>query len=234
MIDLNYTNSVDLLNNLRCDSLPENTPHIDPEQLNAIARGSQDAFAVLFNRWKHRVYTIAKTYTENQVRSEEIVQDVFLRIWKHRQKLPGIQQLDAWIYQIARNHSLNVLKQMARDRQFHAVELSYLPEWKEAAADRVEVTDLQNLLQEALNLLSPQQRRVFELCRLEGQPREAVALQMGIAKATVSVHLTIALRIVRSYLVSRLYLAIALAPLSLFFKISQKQLITFLEMTVFL
>jgi len=182
------------------------------ELLRRIAANEEGAFATLFHHYKHFVFTIARAYTENQVRSEEIVQDVFLRVWKNRQNLPKIENLEAWICRIARNRSFSVLRIMARDRQFMSAEYNYLPPQAEPSGRISEMEDVNRLLREGLQLLTPKQRRIFELSRLEGHPREDIARELGIAKATVSVHLTVAIRTMRSFLLSRLEF-LALLPL---------------------
>lgn len=178
--------------------------HTEASFLFSIARGDEKAFSELFHSHKQLVYNVAWTYTENKALSEEILQDVFLIIWKNREQLTAINDLAAYLYTIARNRSLRVLKQLAAAR---TRELSTIPDLRASDIDpayQLSEHRIQELLQKALAILSPQQRKVFELSRIEGLPREAIAKEMGISKATVSVHLTIALRLVRAFLVSSL------------------------------
>ncbi|HEY1166459.1 MAG TPA: RNA polymerase sigma-70 factor [Chitinophaga sp.] len=178
--------------------------HTEASFLFSIARGDEQAFAQLFHAHKQWVYNVAWTYTENKALSEEILQDVFLIIWKNREQLTAIKDLSAYLYTIARNRSLRVLKQLAAAR---TQDLSSVPDLRASDIDpayQLSEHRIQELLQKALAILSPQQRKVFELSRIAGLPREEIAKEMGISKATVSVHLTIALRLVRAFLVSSL------------------------------
>ena len=178
--------------------------HTEASFLFSIARGDEKAFSQLFHSHKQLVYNVAWTYTENKALSEEILQDVFLIIWKNREQLTAINDLTAYLYTIARNRSLRVLKQLAAAR---TQELSTVPDLRASDIDpayQLSEHRIQELLQKALAILSPQQRKVFELSRIAGLPREEIAKEMGISKATVSVHLTIALRLVRAFLVSSL------------------------------
>lgn len=184
--------------------LDQNQLYTDNELFLRISRGDEKAFGDLFHRWKDRVFGIAYRFTEHPFRSEEIVQDVFLHLWTNRTRLPGIDQPEAWIYTVTRNRSMTAFKTLLRDASSQAHMLEYLPRQEAANSGTLELDDLKRTLAQALDLLTPQQRRVFELSRIEGFDREAVALEMGIAKATVSVHLTVALRTVRAYLLTRL------------------------------
>lgn len=158
------------------------------------------------------VYQVAWTYTEDNAASEEILQDVFVLVWKNRAKLPEIKDFAAWAYVIAKNRSLRVLEQIAASPS--PVELSADERlWQEDHTQQISEQQLQSLLREALTVLSPQQRKVFEMSRLEGLSRKEVSQKLGISIATVSVHLTIALRQVRAFLLSRLGLWLVLAVL---------------------
>lgn len=182
-----------------------------------MANGDEKAFSELFHLYKQLVYNVAWTYTENKVLSEEILQDVFVILWKHRSRLTGINDLPAYLYIIARNRSLRVLKQVAVGKTQDIQSVSYLTATADDPFYRLSERRVQELLQQALVMLSPQQRRVFELSRIQGLQREQIAREMGISKATVSVHLTIALRLVRAFLVSSLEVFLVLLPLRKFF-----------------
>ena len=83
--------------------------------LSAVMMGKQKAFEDLFFRHKDRVYTIALTYTERHFVAEEIVQDVFVRVWKSRSKLMEIENFPAWIHSITRKRSFTALQKIARE-----------------------------------------------------------------------------------------------------------------------
>ncbi|HWK06782.1 MAG TPA: RNA polymerase sigma-70 factor [Puia sp.] len=168
--------------------------------LFAVATGDQKAFGELFFRYKDRVYTIALTYTENRVIAEEVVQDVFVRVWKNRQKLKEIDSFSSWIAVIARNRALTALQKIAREGKRRSALISYLPGEVSDAEERVQDNQLEELLENALTRLSPQQRKVFVLSRLQGHSRQEVAEMLNLAPATVSVHLTLALKSIRAFL----------------------------------
>ena len=169
-----------------------------------IVNGDRKAFEGFFYEHKDRVNTIALTYTANQFIAEEIVQDVFLRVWKNRAKLKDIESISSWLYTITRNLSLTALKKIAKEGLHQQDLVSHLPFIVNDSADRINEYDLKKLIEEALDKLSPQQKKIFELSRLKGYERDQIATLLNIAPATVSVHLTIAIRNVRAFLSNHL------------------------------
>jgi RNA polymerase sigma-70 factor, ECF subfamily len=190
----------------------------DRALLSAVAGGDQKAFGELFSTHKDRTYTIAFILTDDPLIAEELVQDVFLRIWKNRDKLTTLDDFAAWLYTITRNRALTALQKIAREGRNRSEFISYLPEKVNDAGSKMDDHDMQQLLETALSRLSKQQRRVFELSRLQGYSREEVAQALGLAPATVSVHLTIALRSVRAFLTSRLDSLLAVFLMIVFFE----------------
>lgn len=186
--------------------------HLQNEKklLFAVAKGDKRAFEDIFHHYKDHIYTVAFTYTEDNFVTEEIVQDVFLLVWKNRQKIPTIENFQAWIYTIARNRSLTELQKIAREGKRKEALISYLPSATIDGETKMRENDLQVLLEKALLQLSPQQRKIFSLSRLQGHSRAEVAQMLNLAPATVSVHLTIAIRLVRAFLASHLELCLPL------------------------
>jgi RNA polymerase sigma-70 factor (ECF subfamily) len=174
--------------------------------LFAVSTGDQKAFAALFSRYKDRVYTIAFTYTDNRTIAEEVVQDVFMRVWKNRPKLNEINNFSSWIHVIARNRALTELQKIAREGERKEELISYLPTEVSDAEQKLQDNSMEELLEKALTRLSPQQRKVFVLTRLQGHSRTEVAEMLHLAPATVSVHLAIALRSIRAFLTNQLEL----------------------------
>ncbi|MGF7230136.1 RNA polymerase sigma factor [Arachidicoccus sp.] len=173
--------------------------------LSRISNGDEQAFRKLFMLHKDKVYSIALAYSETSSDAEEIVQEVFLRIWKYRSKLTSINNLDAWLTTVSRNRSLTLLQKRAVESKRKQSLHNYFPKTVNDTTYRIEEKQLQHMLEEALDQLSPRQRKIFELSRIQGKDRLTIAQSLGLSPATVSVHLSIAIRIVRSLLYGNIY-----------------------------
>lgn len=181
---------------------------ISLDLLQQVAAGEHLAFEHFFYHYKSYVYSIALKFTHEEILAEEIVQDVFVRVWKYREKLAEIQDIDAWMRTVAKNRSLTELKRLAKDTQGKKDYFNWQPSEWQSANSHGQSTD--QLLQKALSRLTPQQQKVFELSFLEGMKRNQIAELLDISPATVGVHLKLAARSVRAYLTNQTDLAILL------------------------
>lgn len=191
--------------------------HTESELFARIAQSDEQAFAVLFHRYKQKVYNVAWTYTRDENLAEDIVQDAFVRLWNMRHKLPEIVDVGRYLYVIGRNRAIRVLQNLESIRKAADAISNDQASYAMDAAPGLSEAAMEALVQKGLEHLSPQQRQVFELLRIRGQSRDQVAEIMQISKATVGVHLTIATKKMRAFLINKLEFPIVLWLLKIFF-----------------
>jgi len=162
------------------------------------SEGNEQAFRKLFDAYRQRIYSFALHLTENSSVADEIVQEVFLRVWLHRQKLPGVVHFNAWLHSIARNQVFDALKAMAKERSLAALMPvnSVINTVEAAMADK----EYEQLLQKAVNQLSERQQQIYHLSRDAGIQHAEIAHRLNISRNTVKTHLVHALRTIRRYL----------------------------------
>jgi RNA polymerase sigma-70 factor (family 1) len=171
----------------------------EKEWLRQIAKGNEAAFSKLFAYYSHWVYATSLRLTESGELAEEIVQDVFLKIWLNRDKLPQVDRFGDYLFIIARNQSFTAMKRMIR-RQGILRDICKGAEPADNATDAdILYKDYQSVLQEAISRLPPRQNEVYKLCRQDGLNKEEAARILGISPHTVKIHLKEALRAVRTY-----------------------------------
>lgn len=184
--------------------MTDNVLHNEQEILAAIAEGSRQSFTTLFDHYSPKILHVAGLFTHSLSESEDILQDVFMKVWLKRDQLTTITDFNSWIFILTRNLSINALNKIARAEVKNQRLAGYLPFTEEHAGGSVEFKDIENLIRQALQLLTDQQRRVFELSRLNGMNREEIAKELGLSPNTVKMHLLRATRQVRAYLSSRM------------------------------
>ena len=171
----------------------------EKELLAKISSGDTRAFAVLFHGYQGLVYSFAKRVTCSEELAEDIVQEIFLKIWLGRSTLGSVDNFGAYLNRAVRNHSLNVLRQIARQaRMAEEIGLLTQQEIRETEA-YLDLKESEMILSHALKSLTPQQRQVFLLCREEGLKYEEVADRLQISPLTVHSHMKQALKTIRGY-----------------------------------
>lgn len=154
---------------------------------------------------------------ESKPLAQEIVQDVFLKIWINRTSLADIESFRAYLFVVARNHAFNCLKQLARERNRKKEWISNVLHDASYMLDTTPEIDVGLLVDTAVDLLPPQQKKVYLLSRKEGFKQEEIARELGISLETVKKHMVLALRSIKSYLQTHLGVLLVLL-ISGFFK----------------
>lgn len=167
------------------------------EVLLEVARGNEEAFSELFNSFKKHVYSFSYHYTHSSFLAEEITQEVFMKVWLNRLRLPEIERFEAWLMTITRNACLNQLKKRANELKFKG-SLVVSETGSHDTADLYK--DKEDLLKQALNHLSPKQKQIFHLKLDLGIRTNEIAHRLNISHNTVKVHIVEALRRIRQYM----------------------------------
>lgn len=167
----------------------------DKEHLvSLVAGGDVNAFNELFRLYWDTIYSIAFSITKSKVVAEEIVQDVFLKIWLRREQLADVKNFDNYLFIIARNHIYNQLRVKAVQFTEENTEVWETPEKQLYLKETVQIVT------EAVQRLPKQQRTIFELSRNEGLDHAAIANRLKLSRLTVKTHMNKALHSIRGYL----------------------------------
>jgi RNA polymerase sigma-70 factor (ECF subfamily) len=174
---------------------------MDTSLLYEIASGNEDAFELLFEQQRGRLYNYMLKITKSKVVAEEIVLDVFLKLWIGRELLPEIKNMDAFLNKVAYNKALDFLKIASRKKEIHRLVAKQIETCQEQEADhKLLDSEYQSILKKALDQLSPQRRIIFTLSRMEGLTNEEIAQQLQLSRNTVRNTLHESLQSIREYL----------------------------------
>lgn len=167
--------------------------------LSLLAEDSEYAFQLLYDRHRNRIYQTAVRFLKSPSLAQEVVQDVFMKLWYERRNLKPGHPLEAWLYTVAKNNILNRLKKIASE--WKALDnLDQRPSLTDPGSTRLEDAEYLNLLKQAVASLPPQQQKVFELIRMEKFSYLQVAEALKISPLTVKTHMSRSLRQIRQYL----------------------------------
>jgi RNA polymerase sigma-70 factor (family 1) len=168
--------------------------------LQQLARGSEQAFTQLFDRYQVRIFATANSILKSREHAQEIVQEVFLRVWTNREKFSKVENAEAYIFIMARNLTLKFLRKLLNERscQFQfAIE-------HEGVDNTIEHLlldkEYDKIVNQTLAMLPSQQRQVYHLARVDGLTHADIAQKMNISPWTVSNHMKSALKFIRQKL----------------------------------
>lgn len=193
-----------------------NTLNTDSKLLDRMGVGDQDAFVIIYNRFHERVYTFSLWYLKSEVEAEEVVQEVFLKLWQLGTEAAKINNLESFLRTLTRNRSLDMLRKRASEAKADAVLAINWQENHNDTEEQILLNDTEKVLQQAIDLLPKQQRLVYELCGQQGLKNDEVAEQLNLSPLTVRTHMKLALKFLRTYMVRNTDLAVALIILRLF------------------
>lgn len=168
---------------------------------NSRKPAGEQNFMLLFETYKNRLYGYILGITHSHYVAEEIIQEVFLKLWLNRLELGKINQVDAYIFTIARNKTLNYLRKANYDDNLLREIKLLMHDSLNNVEEHQAAADCNGLLERAITLLSPQRRQVYRLSRNHGLNYEQIADRLQLSRNTVKNHLVEALRFIRKYLV---------------------------------
>ena len=183
--------------------------------LAKIANGDQQAFGSLFNFYRNKVYGYAFAILQVETLAEEIVQDVFIKLWIKRETLINIDNFGGFLRTTVKNDTLNALKKIALTQKSHQIANLDTAEIDLTTENAIQFRETKKLLDTAIENLPPQQKLIYNLCNVEGLKQKDVANQLNISPLTVKSHLRDAVKAIKNYLSS--HDEVMAVPLLLFF-----------------
>jgi RNA polymerase sigma-70 factor, ECF subfamily len=171
--------------------------------------GDRKAFEQLFHRYYAPLCRLSLSIAKSSDVAEEVVSDVFLKIWQKRLELNITSSVHAYLVMSVRNRTIDYLRKIARERDKSCelvgdYESNYASPYQLVVAD-----ELNTLIESSINALSPQCRTIFRLNRDAGLTYNEIATEMGLSIKTIETHMGRALRFLRERILTDQYRAAA-------------------------
>ncbi|MGD9557439.1 MAG: RNA polymerase sigma-70 factor [Mangrovibacterium sp.] len=167
-------------------------PNLD-KVLSELTDNNQSALEELFNYYYPRLYSFSKAFLKSEDGIDDILQEVFVKIWKKRNNITNADTFNSYIFTIARNLLLNELRsrlnnQKIKDKIFRsAVGKEYL------SFETTEFDELAREMESLIEQLPPRQKEIFKLSRIEGLSHKEIAEKLSITVKTVEYHIRLAI-----------------------------------------
>ena len=165
-----------------------------------LKNGNQKAYSFLFNRYYKDLVLFGGNFLPNKSICEDIVQNVFLKLWRDRESIEIETSLKSFLLRSVQNSCLDELRHKGVIREHESYSLTF------SASDNIDTehyvlySDLESHLTEALSKLPDSCREAFELNRLEGLKYREIAEKLHVSERTVEVRIGKALSLLRNHL----------------------------------
>ena len=155
-----------------------------------LLRGDTQSFDLIYHHYAHRIFGMSRSKFRMSVEdSEEIVQDVFVKLWKNRAGIDPDRSIEPYLITICKNTVLNLIRK--RSTQLHYVQ--NLVENENRGINDIEnkfnYQEMIGKLEQVLSKLSNQRRKVFTMIKIEGYNASEVSEKLNLSKRTIEHHL---------------------------------------------
>lgn len=177
--------------------------HNDTALLTKVAAGDEAAFNKLFDAHKDRLYYYMLKITKSSEVAEEIVMDVFLKLWIGRKLLTEVRHFESFIHKVAYYKALNFLKKVSRQSILKQAYIARMENVTELAADELLINaEVRELLNSAVKQLPPKRKMIYMLSRERGLTHKQIAEALNISVNTVKNNMVSANKSISKYLLN--------------------------------
>lgn len=167
--------------------------------LNVAENDDQSSFQLIFRHFFPGLLSFAESYMKNKMLAEEVVEDVFIKLWEGRKMLPAIKNLNYYLYVATKHAAINCLEKNRRNRRFDIEELEEEAlHFRRTPEDLMISEETLREIEHAINILPPKCRLIFRLIKEEGLKYREVAELLNVSVKTVENQMTIALQKITS------------------------------------
>lgn len=157
----------------------------NPDPITRMVNGCSRSYAWIYNHYYERVYEYAQQLTRDHALSEDIVQEVFYKLWMNRSKLAGVSNFDGYFFAMYRNQVYQEFQRLSRIKKAEQVYAACFDMDRFEAAERLLYKETQERIEEAGRTLSTEQQLIFWLKREQGWKQDAIASYMGHTPASI-------------------------------------------------
>lgn len=166
----------------------------------SLKQGDAQAFGRVYDQYSAMLLAKILRMVKDTDAAEELLQDVFLKVWNNREKIDAAQPFKPWIYAIAVNTVYDYYRKLSRDARLQQELIYHFAELYKNTDDNFVFEQRQELLDKALQQLPPQRLAIFKLCRIDGKSYQEAAQELGISPSTVSNQLVQATKTIKEYI----------------------------------
>ncbi|MBX2914492.1 MAG: RNA polymerase sigma-70 factor [Cyclobacteriaceae bacterium] len=172
-------------------------PCIEKELFRLVSKGNKRAFSEVYDHFEPRLFAFVFRMSRSKVTAEEIIQEIFIKIWLNRTKLAKIDNPGAYVYAMATNATFNYLKKEARGVALAEQLKRDAVTCQNSTEDVFDFYESRMIIMRAVEQMPTQRRTIYLMSREQGLTNQEIAKEIKISPYTVRNHLAEALRTLR-------------------------------------
>ncbi|QNF33201.1 RNA polymerase sigma-70 factor [Adhaeribacter swui] len=167
------------------------------EDVYELVKGNEAAFDKLYFCLEPKVYAFALKLVRNKEEAEEVVQEVFLKVWEKRASIQPESGIDSYLFTIAKNLVYNKAKRRVYAHAYHKY-LAAKDYAESSTENQIRYNELSQQVKDLIESLPPVRQQVFTLSRLEGFSNQEIAQKLNTSNSNIENHLNKALRLFKT------------------------------------
>jgi len=171
------------------------------ELVKLLKKGDIAAFNDIYKMYCHKLHRFVLMYLKQDEDAEEIVQEVFVKIWESRSKIDIYASFESFLFTIAYNSTISLLrKRMSENKSREYLKSLQQIDSEDQVIDEIRFKELNHQIHSLLEQLTPRQREIFLLSREDGLTHKEIAEKLDISENTVNNHLVTILKFLKSHI----------------------------------
>jgi len=166
----------------------------------ATANGDADAFKLLFDQYRVKMYAVAFKWAKSKYAAEEITQDIFIGLWISRLQLKNVQNPEAYLYTVAYHKINRYLKKESNQAKILELSIWITNTCSNETEETIFANDSARHINSAIERLSPQKKLIYKLSKHHGKSYAEIAEALHVSPNTVKSQLVKAVKSIRHYL----------------------------------
>ena len=176
----------------------------EKEMLLLLKQGHEAGFEKIYKLYSTRLFGNIFKMVKSDAIAQEILQEVFIKVWNNRTVIDPERSFRSYIFRIAENSVYDYFRNASRVKKMRTHILAVAIEQYDHIDELLLRKENNAILDKAISSLSPQRQLVFRLCKLEGQSYVEVGRELGISVSTISDHIVKANKTIREYLLDNM------------------------------
>jgi len=167
---------------------------------NKADKALEAVFGEIHRKHEKALYRLALRVTRSEQQSEDILQEVFIKLWEHRHEIDAIRNMEDWLYRVTENKVMDFLRKAAADSRLREALWARTKTATRETEELLQAKESHSIIQGAVSRLPRQRKLIFRLNREQGLNHQEIADVLSISRHTVKNQLASALRSIQRLL----------------------------------